>query len=85
MKTCVSGKKAYSTQAIAEEVLIEAHTRYDYGRTTGPIAVYLCDDCGQYHLTSQGQMNERLEQYLKEGKIKRSKEANQWESKWRRK
>jgi hypothetical protein len=85
MKTCVSGKKSYPTNEIAEEALIEAQSQYNYGRTTGPVAVYLCEDCGHYHLTSQGQMNDRLAQHLKEGKIQRNREASKWEAKWKRK
>ncbi len=84
MKSCVSGKRSYPTLAIAEEALIEARVQFD-GRGTGPVAVYPCEDCGQYHLTSHGQMNERLAQYLKEGKIQRNREARAWESKWKRK
>jgi hypothetical protein len=40
--------------------------------------VYQCEDCGEYHLTSRGPMNERLAQYIADGKLKRDKEANQW-------
>jgi len=42
------------------------------------VAVYRCDDCGYYHLTSQGPMNKTLERLIRDGKIQRQKEANQW-------
>ncbi|MBL7857339.1 MAG: hypothetical protein JNM57_06600 [Cyclobacteriaceae bacterium] len=78
MASCSSGKKMYASEAIAEDVLIEAWTRYDYAPNHGPIAIYLCEDCGAYHLTSKGVMNEKLAQYIKEGKISRQKEADRW-------
>lgn len=68
----------YSTLEMAEDALIEARTRFDYPPNSGPIAVYPCEDCGHYHLTSQGKMNEKLAKYLAEGKIQLQKEANRW-------
>lgn len=78
MIRCVSNKKVYLTADIAEQALIEAHTQFEYKRGSGPIAVYRCEDCGYFHLTSQGSMNQTLERLIKEGKIQRQKEANQW-------
>ena len=83
MNRCISGKRVYSSEQIAEEVLIEAWTRYDYNGDRGPIAVYKCDDCGQYHLTSRGPMNEKLANALADGKISQQKEARRWEDKFR--
>lgn len=85
MKPCISHKKIYLTLPIAEEALIGAHTNFEYRHGTGPIAVYKCEDCGYYHLTSKGVMNERLKQYLEEGKVQRQKEADHWLSKLRKK
>jgi hypothetical protein len=78
MIKCVSNKKLYPSWEVAEDALIEAHTHFDYSRGNGPIGVYQCEDCGYYHLTSQGSMNQKLEQLIKDGKIQRQKEANQW-------
>ena len=78
MKPCVTGKKMYPSEEIAEYALIEARTQFEYKENQGPIGVYLCDDCGYYHLTSQGKMNDRLASQIKDGKIKLQKEANQW-------
>jgi hypothetical protein len=85
MKSCPSQKKMYPSQAIAEEALMEAHTRFEYGKGSGPVAIYQCDDCGHFHFTSQGAMNERLASYLSSGKIRLQKEANQWLSKFKNK
>ena len=84
MLKCPSNKKVYSSKEIAEEALIEAHTQFEYTRGSGPIAVYECEDCKYYHLTSQGPMNQKLEQLMKDGKIQRQKEANQWLNKIKR-
>jgi hypothetical protein len=83
MKSCPSNKKMYPSLEIAEEALIEAHTRFEYGKGSGPIAIYQCDDCGQFHFTSQGTMNQKLKEYLASGKIKLLKEANQWMAKFK--
>jgi hypothetical protein len=85
MSGCVTGKKMYDSMEIAEEVLIEAWSRYDYGSGRGPVAVYRCDDCGRYHLTSSGEMNPKLAEYLRNGKIQLQKEANHWLNKLKRK
>jgi hypothetical protein len=68
----------YPSQEIAEDALIEARIHFNYKENQGPIGVYQCDDCGYYHLTSQGKMNDRLSAQLKDGRIKLQKEANQW-------
>lgn len=84
MDRCATGKRVYASQEMAEEVLIEAWTRYEYKGNQGPIAVYRCDDCGQYHLTSRGPMNERLAAALADGRISKQKEARRWEDKFKR-
>jgi hypothetical protein len=78
MAGCITRKKMYATAELAEDVLIDAWSRYDYPTGEGPVAIYKCDDCGEYHLTSSGEMNPKLALYLKEGKIQLQKEANHW-------
>jgi hypothetical protein len=81
MAGCITRKKMFATQDIAEEVLLEAWTKYRYSAGHGPLAVYRCDDCGQFHLTSSGEMNPKLAQHLQEGKIQLRQEADKWLSK----
>jgi hypothetical protein len=81
---CVSGKRMYTTREVAEDVLIETRTRFEYGPDSGPVAVYQCEDCGHFHLTSKGPMNEKLTQALADGKIQRQKEADRWLAKLRK-
>lgn len=83
--TCVSNKKIYLTEVLAEEALLEARIQFDYPSGRGPVAVYRCEDCGYFHLTSQGAMNEKLKSYLSSGKIDKQKEANRWLDKLKRK
>ena len=66
---------------MAEDALLEANIKFN----RGPVGIYKCEDCGYYHLTSQGQMNEKLAKYLAAGKIKLQKEANDWTEKLKRK
>lgn len=84
MGKCVTQKKSYSTQQIAEDALIEAWINFDFSRGNGPVTVYRCDDCGEFHLTSSGTMNQRLAGAIESGLIKRQKEANQWMRKFKR-
>jgi uncharacterized Zn finger protein len=83
--TCITTKKIYLSETLAEEALIEARIQYEYAANRGPVAVYRCDDCGYFHLTSQGSMNEKLKIYLASGKIDKQKEANRWLNKLKHK
>ena len=84
MINCVSNKKVYSTREMAEEALIQAHIQFDFAKGNGPVAVYKCDDCGYYHLTSKGAMNEKLINEIKSGKVGLHKEANRWLDKFKK-
>ena len=81
MSGCVTHKKMYSSRELAEDALIDARVRFSYAHGRGPVAVYKCEDCGHYHLTSQGVMNERLAKFIEEGKLKLHKEAGYWTDK----
>lgn len=85
MRTCVTHKRLYDDYDSAVSALIEARTRFDYAPNQGPVTVYKCEECGFYHLTSQGKMNETLEEYLATGKIKLQKEADRWLNKLKKK
>jgi len=84
MKSCPTGKKAFASLEVAEDVLIETWSRFEFAPNQGPIAVYKCDDCGYYHLTSQGILNEKLKKKLEDGSIARQKEANRWLDKFKK-
>jgi hypothetical protein len=83
MQKCTTGKRVYISEQLAEDALIEAHINFDYRTGGGPLAVYRCEDCGNYHLTSQGIMNPRLAKQLANGTITKQKEAGRWQSKFK--
>lgn len=84
MSTCRTGKRVYMSQETAEEALIGAHVNYNYPQGGGPVGVYQCEECGLYHLTSKGPVNETLAKYMDEGKIKHWSEAEAWLRKLRK-
>lgn len=84
MINCISNKKVYPSQELAEEALIQAHIHFEFAKGNGPVAVYKCEDCGYYHLTSKGVMSAKLLNELNSGKISLHKEANRWLDKFKR-
>jgi hypothetical protein len=75
----------YPSREMAEEALLEAHAKFNYGPNQGPVNVYRCDECGYYHFTSQGVESERLRKHREEGRLDLEREANKWLSKFKRK
>jgi hypothetical protein len=75
----------FATQVLAEDALIDLWTRNEYTSGHAPITVYKCEDCGEFHLTSQGTVNEKLSEAIKSGKLKLQREAKRWEDKWKKK
>lgn len=84
MNRCATNKQCYDSREIAEEALIQNRIRYNHGSDTGPINVYLCDICGSYHFTSKGEKSEVLKSNGVKKKIDLQKEANHWESKFKK-
>lgn len=78
MTSCPTGKRAYPAEEVALEALIGAWIHYDHSRREGPVAIYQCEECGQYHLTSKGPMHETLKKYLADGTISRMSQAEEW-------
>lgn len=83
MLTCRTGKRVYQTESLAEEALIDAHSRNRYSGT-GPISIYQCKECGYYHFTSKGPMSKRLADAIASGKIMLQQQANEWSRKWKK-
>jgi len=79
---CPSSKRAYPNEITAENALIEARIRFENNKAVG---IYLCNECGQWHLTSTGQVNTRLQELLNNGSLKKEREALLWEMKLRSK
>lgn len=83
VRKCPTGKRLYHSEQLAEDALIEAHIHFDYRSGSGPVAVYKCDDCGEYHLTSRGPMNTQLANKLADGTIKKQKDASGWQNRFK--
>ena len=75
----------FLTEAIAEDALVAAWITYGFKEGQGPIAVYRCDECGGFHLTSKGSVNPKLAEHLRRGEIKKRQEENEWIEKLKRK
>jgi len=85
MNKCNSGKRIFQTQEDAVAALLAARTKFDYREGNGPVSVYRCDECGFFHLTSKGPMNDTLKKSLSDGSIDRKREADDWEGRLKRK
>jgi len=79
MKQCISGKKSYSNQGMAEDALIDSWEKNYYSAASAPINVYQCMDCGDWHWTSKGEMNVRLAEEIRSKRLHKKREANDWE------
>ncbi len=78
MKACSSGKRCFETESIAVDSLIQHHIINDYPKGEGPINVYECEECGNWHYTSKGERNKILEDPETKAQIKKEHIANYW-------
>lgn len=84
MPRCPSGKVSYQSRTLAEDALIDSWIRNNFSLGSGPVDVYACDDCGDFHFTSKGNRNARLKTEWDNGSIAKSRRAFQLEDKLRR-
>lgn len=80
---CSTSKNGYATKALAEESLIDFRGRSYFREGSGPIAVYQCDDCGEWHFTSKGEPSELLKDEAVKSQIQQQREAEFWTRKLR--
>jgi len=78
---CPTKKKSHQSKEIAETALFQARIQFE---NNNAIAVYECDSCGDWHLTSKGEMSERLKQAIDDGTLKKEIDKYQWNEKYRR-
>lgn len=83
MANCASGKKLYLSEDMAIEALKDIWIRTDFTAGGGPVGVYGCGDCGHFHLTSKGEMNVKLKDYLTTADYRARHRAAGWERKFR--
>jgi hypothetical protein len=80
---CQTGKVSYDNKEIALEALVQNRTRHNYGEGSGPINIYQCEDCGSFHFTSRGPMNEALTSDENLARIRLGHQAGFWEDKFK--
>jgi hypothetical protein len=76
---CATNKKSYRDETTAEAALIETRIRF-VGNTA--VNVYQCDDCNDWHLTSLGQINERLEEMIETGELDEEIKLYEWRERY---
>ncbi len=76
---CSSGKRSFDTYDLAIEALIQHHIINEYRKGEGPINVYECNECGNWHFTSKGEVNPLFEDDATQRRIKNERRANYWE------
>lgn len=71
---CPTGKNSYYSESEVQEALIRSHIRFLQGAKN----YYQCHDCGEYHLTSQGEINPILNDPEVKKRIKREQQEQEW-------
>ncbi len=80
----VTRKVSFISKSLAEEALFSHHARQFHLNHTGPINVYQCDECGDWHFTSKGDPHPDLFSDDVQSRLKKEREATHWERRLRR-
>ena len=78
--SCSTGKKGYYKEDEVQEALIRSHIRFNSTASN----YYVCDDCGEYHLTSQGGKHPLLDDPGILKRIKNEQREQDWLGKFSR-
>lgn len=81
---CSSKKVIYHSEQEAVEALLQNRGRFSYPQGSGPINVYKCELCGNFHFTSKGEIHDSLMSNDGQSRINREQEANFWINKLRK-
>jgi hypothetical protein len=79
MAGCISGKSIFQSKELAEEALIQNHIRNNHREGSGPINVYECRDCSNWHFTSNGNVSPLLLDSEIKKRIAKERTALEWE------
>ena len=77
---CVTGKNGYYAEAEVQEALIRSQINF----IQGAINYYVCNECGEFHLTSQGERHPLLRDPKVQERIKQEQRTREWEGRLRR-
>lgn len=78
--SCVSGKKGYYTESEIIEALIRSQISFRSSATN----YYICDDCGEFHLTSRTSLNPILKDPEVKKRIEKERQEQEWTQKFRK-
>lgn len=81
--SCSTGKSSFDSQELATEALIQNHIRFNHHSGQGPLNVYKCERCDQWHFTSRQPISEVLLDADTQARIRKEKQALEWEQKLR--
>ena len=76
---CRSGKNSYLTEPEVQEALIRSQITFRSAASN----YYLCDDCGEFHLTSQSIEHPLLNDPSTKSRISKERKENEWKDKFR--
>ncbi len=71
---CISGKNGYYSESEVQEALVRSHIRFQDAAKN----YYLCDDCNEYHLTSQSNQHPLLADPEVQKRIKKERSEQEW-------
>ena len=77
--SCPSKKKEHYTIEAAEGALIDARIRF-VGNSA--VNVYECEHCGNWHLTSKGALNIKLQEMIDSGSLEEEIKKFEWREKY---
>lgn len=80
---CVTGKTTYESEELAKEALIQNRIIRNHRDGSGPINIYNCADCGEWHFTSKGEEAAFLSDKEVSDRIQRERQFNEWSGKFR--
>ena len=79
----VSKKVSYPDEALALEALIQHHIRNFHDSGRGPVNIYQCDHCGDWHFTSKAERHPDLDSPEVMQRIQRERLGDHWERRLR--
>ena len=71
---CHSGKKGYYTEPEVQEALIRSQISFRSSATN----YYVCDSCGEFHLTSKAGIHPLLKDPQVKARIQREQREQEW-------
>ncbi|NQZ78236.1 MAG: hypothetical protein HRT61_19340 [Ekhidna sp.] len=81
---CITGKICYLDEDLALEALIQFYIRNSTQIASGPVNVYHCPECNEWHFTSKDAPNPNLIDKETTRRILEERRAYSWEQKFKK-